>query len=907
MKKRFQYPKHYGLYDVVYYLLIGFCVIALATGIIDFAYSGAATRSEEMVETMGGLSFSFEEPDYSLATTGDEEVVETMGGLSSPFAEADQSLATTGDGEVVETMGGPSSLFAEPDHSIKEYADIIVTVITAIIVALVSITVTIFVFLKSALDRIIDENSYIADIANIYKTNSSSLLAKLCVWGFATLLLSMVWHFFLTFIDYHSDALLCIGMVAMTFALLCNLMLSGLFWGKCIRVEGALQKIIGDECERLQKELTKQPFMAEDSGCLQLIGDWDQWETEYMSEDDLTKHGHMLCQKMTPDQFINLFLRTEILLLAGERGLNGRSLSDSDILTVLQERSNILNPNTRVGNQDLKGRYYSGGNGNGFEIIYCMEDFQKKVGYIENDSNFFSNTKDLYSILQQYRNLLISWKFTLTKGKKENRSSRKPSVAPIENKDTQTIFAQGLYYFFLRILAVFVSALHISDFSFNGFTLNFANFYSSTLENVSLYSSEFYHTIFARTQLIRAVMDVSRFDSVDFYNTKFSDSTLNNAEFNRVCFEGVQMNHGGLSACVFIECQLHNSNFMDCVLNNSEFIDCQLSSVDFLRTKMRGITWTRGVVLNRCNFQHADIQGWTWQGGYARMRDCDFSYSTWNETPVKWGELTGSDFSNAVLTEISFESTRLESALFQQCGLALAQFNYCDMNQASLERALLFEACFRSTKLNMANLFEVAAVKAQFIECDLTDSNCADADFSEGIFTKTELYAARLYDCSLVKAKFTGCNCNYLLADHMQFTFAQCTKSSFCYGSLSDSNLTRSTFTICSFDRSDMTNLNATEVTFQDCSLEGVDFSETRFVKARFLFSLPTNTRMCNFSNCKFEQVVFRNAVFEDCIFTGAVFISCYIEDQNTAKWSLLDASCSQDIFQDDTSNVSFV
>lgn len=857
LKKVFQYFKgRYELYSIVYSFLIVFCVITFAMVLLDIGYSGVATEGEEVIETMGSLSSSS----------------------------------------------------VEPDRFLKEYADIIVTVITAIIVALVSITVTIFVFLKSALDRLIDENRYIADIANIYKSDSSSLLARLCACGFGTLLLSIVWHFFLTFKECHCDRFLLVGMTALALALLCNLALSSLFWEKCIRVENSLQAIIGNECQRLKGELTREPFMAPNSDCFKLIGDWDQWDTEDMCDVAIREHGCKLCQEMTSDQFINLFLRTELLLLAGERGLNSRDPQDSDILTVLQERSNILNPNSRVGNQDLEGRHYLGESSTDPEVVHYMNAFEDRIGYNAKEDAFFSGTKMLYSTLQQYRNLLISWKFTLTKGGSSKNASKRLANHPIEDDTTRAIFAQGLYYFFLRILAVFVSALHISDFSFNGFTLNFANFYSSTLEGVSLYSSEFYHTIFARTQLIRVVMDVSRFDSIDFYNTKFSDSTLNNVEFSLVCFEGVQMERGGLSACVFIKCQLHNSNFTDCVLNNSEFIDCDFASVDFLHAKMRGITWKGGTKLNGCSFQYAEIQGWTWQDkAHAEMRDCDFSNSTWSDMRIKGGELTGSDFSNAVLPEISFKDTDLESTLFQQCGLALAEFDHCSMNQVSLEKALLFEARFRSTDLRMANLFQVAAVKIHFIECDLTDSNCADADFSEGTFDNAKLCAARLYDCSLVKSKFTGCNCNYLLADHMQFTFARCTKSRFCHGSLSESNLTGSSFTACRFDGSDLTNLNATEVTFQDCRLVGIDFSGTRFMKARFLFSQPAVARRCNFSNCKFEQVVFRNVMFRNCVFSGAVFIDCFIEDPNTANHSHLDASIFQDICRDDTSNVSFI
>lgn len=774
---------------------------------------------------------------------------------------------------------------AEPaDDPLKNYADIIVSVITAVIVALLSITVTVFVFLKSALDRIIDENRYISHVAYIYKWESANLLFWLCAAGFATLALSIGFHWQITFNTDRRTSALAAALVSLGLMLFFNLLVSMLFWAKCIRVENSLQSIIFRRCRELREDLLRQDFMGPGKDCLALIGDWDQWETEGKSAGELEWYGQALCRRMTADQFINLFLRTEILLLSGERDFDKNSVSDSNILTVLQERDNILNPNARVGNQDMKGRCYLGEGSGGRQVWDHMTEFERRVGYVQGRSDgqdaFFNNTRELYTLLEQYRDLLISQSFTLAKGRKRrcgDRGRRSPD-AP----ENLTVFAQGLYYFFLRVMAVFVSALHISDFSFNGFTLNFANFYSSILENVSLYSSEFYHTIFARSQLIHTTMDVSRFDSIDFYNTSFTASTLNNAELVRVCFDGAQLVRTGLSSCTFENCQIKDSDFEECMLTGSTFTGCEIRSTSFDRSKMREIEWGAGTEIQSCEFTGADIQNWSWNGGVPQLVDCDFSRSTWRSLKIRRGRLKNCDFSSAELIEAVFEDTDLSAALFVQTVLTGGRFEHCRMRRASLERAALFQANFTGAQIQESNLTGVSAVGASFQDCDLSESDCAEADFSNGTFMGTRFYAARLYDCSFTRASFTACCCDYILADHLQLTFAVCDSVTFRSSALPDSNLSESKFADCDFQGSDLTGLNAAKAEFSDCGLNRVDFSETRFIETRFRAADGRRSviKGSNFSCCKFENVLFDGIAFKDCIFTGALFIHCRIFEE---------------------------
>ena len=79
------------------------------------------------------------------------------------------------------------------------YSDILVAVISSIIVALLSITITMYVFLKSALDRIIDENSYITFVARTYQDKTSKELFKTTLFSCLSLFFELLCYSILRF------------------------------------------------------------------------------------------------------------------------------------------------------------------------------------------------------------------------------------------------------------------------------------------------------------------------------------------------------------------------------------------------------------------------------------------------------------------------------------------------------------------------------------------------------------------------------------------------------------------------------------------------------------------------------------------------------------------------------------
>lgn len=911
--------------------LFGTSVLLIASIITSFAFLICSYKSaEENQEVYSAPVVSYEDTSSTIPTTNVSEMTQTT---EAPSKKGQESVLSK-DEKNSELTNDNTSSSALPEESttkettittestthnklndeddlektnqknnteldnkvfgnLQEYFDIIVDLTTAIIVSFFGVIVTVFVFLKSALDRIIDENQYISDIANIYKESTAMILFYVCIVESLALILTLIWHAYLSFAYSYNQKFVSFGLIALIFSLVVSLVISGWFCKRCIGIETYLRRIIILECGKLKNEIEKlMDLISDKNDMLNVIGDWYEWEDKYDINKGYIQDGEKLCQSMTVDQYINLFFRAEMLLLSGEQGYNKREEHNSDIITILQERINILKPNSNVEKKDLENRNYLSNEKT--SINDSIETFEKNIEY-NNSSNskYFKETQELYDYLRKYRNYLISWRHTEKKIESKNKQNKLESTP--ESDVFRDSFSRALYYFVLRLLGTFVCATHISDFSFNGFGLNFANFYNSTLDRLTLYSSEFYRTVFARTQISQSEMDISRFYDVDFYGTTFIDSSLSNSEFKFVKYDGTHMLNTDLSSSDFHDCIFTNSDFEHCLFNNTHFERCTIEFSKFPKSKFKDITCDR-FIAKGCDFQYSILQNWKGNTGkkdsLIKINDCNFSYSTWQKMEVIDGELSGSVFTNSEFIDVSFNGVKMNSVLFLRSNLTSIKITDCNLKYGSMEKAILVATRFYKVKMNMGNLGEVLAVNAQFRKCSFADSNCAEADFSRAYFYSCDFQGARLYDCSMMKTRLRKCICKYLLADHLQFTFARCFKTNFQNSSLAESNFTETIFNKCNFDKSDMKAANASGTQFNNCSLNQVDFSNTRFVKT--IFSSEKDIliiKNSNFSNCTFEEVYFENVFFENCIFENSTFINCEYKSKQSKIKKLKKAS----------------
>ena len=819
------------------------------------------------------------------------------------------------------------------DDSLEKYTDIVVAVLEAIIVALLTITLTMYTFLKGNLDRSIDENPYLSKVASIFQREGATRLIGISILNLFSMIMIMLWHFRIRFGSVKAPVAIFSGLSLLLLSLILNTINILCFWVGCIQLQFGLKKV----CTRYEKEQIKniKDLLADrfktKAVCENfkeycklihfLIGDWNEWHTELLdeyrskqAEDNLRivikNHDHVdsgfsdeekkeietliacgqrLCDEMESDEFINFFSRTEALLLNSNKKDADKDFDENGIVTLIQERAEVLDPIIKPESshkeegmevKDLQDFKYDLGDENEGDIVKYIDYFRRRVGYTDHEDNyrynFLEETEKLYKYLRDYRNVKVS---------------QRQLQNDTKDKTTDPYVVLGMYYFYLRVLCVFCIAVNIHDYTDNGSTMNFADFYSSTMEKVTLYSSQFYHTVFARSKWINCVLDVSAFDNVLFYYTRLSQTSLANSHFREVIFKNAQMSESMLDRGMFVTCGFENSVFKEASLNNSVFENTLIKGTDFSKAQLENIKWGNTIVSDS-SFENAAIKGWYWSadGGEVSYRKWDNNvYSGASIEHVKWEKmnLENSIFSKADMPGVIFEKCRLNGSIFDQANLAGSTITECEQYKQSESSGQPGKCSFKNVNFYNSSISKSIFPDSNFSGASFTEADINICDLSYGDFNDTSFKRAnlaentfrydRLYEASFSNAKITECIFDNALADRMLFTYVLCHGSSFKKTSMDDSNFSGSVFEQCELNAAGMSGSVFYDTAFDNCGLIHVDLSGGRFADAEF--RNRTRFEYCNFSNCRFERVKPGDAQFIYCDFTGAEFVECCFDE----------------------------
>lgn len=783
-----------------------------------------------------------------------------------------------------------------PSHDlIKRYLDVILGVAVSISIAFASVTATIFIFSKSSLDRIIDENENLSDFVNEHKNNNIKSLVWVYLVNAFLVIFPIAWHLAFSFFKMHSGSLLYFGLILMVILAVIYVVMCIYFWYSCIYVENFLGKII-----KTHKENTREDIMAiilknnrSFDDVMSIIGDWTCWEDK-ADKNEYALEGKNLCRALNKFAYLSLFDKAEKLLLSVD--FNDKVLlNNSEIITMLEDRKGLLESNISVEKNDMKGRTYTTEDNAKIDIFKEITNLQERIGLriskrqegLIPDKSFFDDMRAIYENLKVYTNILVAEQYTKYKTfgniKDKNSNEREISISRSEHSNQLTtedttdseLFAAALYYFFIKILSAFTSSVQIKGLSLNGCSLNYADFYSSTLQNVTMYSADCFRTIFNHSHLINVIFDISQLCEIDFYSTKIEQSYFNNAKFERVIFERVVSQNSSFGSGIFCGCGITDSIFNACEFDNSVYDNTAITHSTFSKSSFKCVQWKNNSLVSDCIFHNSVIHDWTAYNSFS-LENCDFTNSIWSKTNIANWSLRGSVFTAADLSDIKIIDSDLTSTSFTSGLLPNALINNSVFTSANFGQASIFRASICNSNFSSANMDRVLAINAHLTNCDFSECSMAGGDFSSAIIKKCNFKATRLYDASFTKANIENGIWQYILADHLQITSALCKNVEFDYGSLSDSNFSGTVFIDCSFVGSDISNATAINTRFENCKLNYTDFSNSRIVFSKFESqSGKMIIAMCNFTNCIFENTVFKNVVFCNCRFENTVFMNC--------------------------------
>jgi len=297
------------------------------------------------------------------------------------------------------------------------------------------------------------------------------------------------------------------------------------------------------------------------------------------------------------------------------------------------------------------------------------------------------------------------------------------------------------------------SGLDLSGMDLSGCYLEYANFTNTLLRGTKLNFA-----IMARAQLHHADLREADLSFANLGATRIEHSCFNNAKMNGVIFGKAQIKHSQFKQCVFsqdlatfLEAKLEQCDFSAAVLVKTSFIEqdlsgCTFESTDFSETsfikpiltqsdfrnaRLGGVNFieaqavqadfsnahmhnTRFVgkcVLEKAQFVNAQLTS-------ANLRECALQQANFTEAALDGSDCSGSDFTDALLCNISAKQT---------------QFMKATLHHARLTHSQLFGASFMGAVLTGADFSESCLHSANFLAATLGNTRFQDADLEQTI------------------------------------------------------------------------------------------------------------------------------------------------------------------------------
>ena len=184
----------------------------------------------------------------------------------------------------------------------------------------------------------------------------------------------------------------------------------------------------------------------------------------------------------------------------------------------------------------------------------------------------------------------------------------------------------------------------------------------------------------------------------------------------------------------------------------------------------------------------------------------------------------------------------------------------------------IFRGVAFSTGLSLDDL---DLTESRFERCRFALPSIRGADFSEAKFKDCRFAPTRFANCKFSKAELSGC---------ALFDVEKKAGSVFAFCDMHSLVVEKCNLATCSFDRSDLYNLGATDSSFRGA----------RFVRASFTKSLSRRSTLtkasferCNLSFADLSGLHLQNAVFRSCRMSEASFIDTDLSDARLLECAL--------------------
>lgn len=695
----------------------------------------------------------------------------------------------------------------EKAPSLNTYSDIILQVTIAFLIMLFSISITIYVFLKSMIDRTKDEQLYAKRVMDIYNKETSFSLLYLTILSILLAIYSIVFYS-LRFSVFPDLGLMqwvfgwLIPMASMTIQ-------SAYFWKMCIQLDAEKVKIIDRERKSLEREISSIPISKE---IVDIITDWigDSKGADKMSHSD----------------FIYLFSKEEELLLSDvDTKHNLFQNSNERIRASLEQIKYIEKQVDTAEKEDLKDSA-------GYKKIQKI----KETFYTApRDSTPASVMPDLYEKLEYYRNLLV------LSERQNNKESQNfgcgAKVGRVYDKIPVGVEKQ-LFIFILQILVGFLKNSVFEEITYKAAKLKYADLYGARIENSIFIGALFEQAIVARIGIRNTDLSVSAYKKLHMIHLRIEDTSMINSLFEKVIMEDCSVSQTNLNNTSFINGKILKSDFIESDLSDTELINMELENNNYTGSKMWNLKFSGSTTIRGCTFFKADIRGWNFDMDkspktkfkFYCLTAQDFTKANMPSFSLVDIDASESIFEEATMYESSFQNVRFNGSIFNGANLTKNKFVSVNMEGAVFEGSNLYRAFLKNVNLDSSGLQNISASETKMNGCTLRECSCVSADFSD----------SKLFHCKFTNSDLRDANMSGALVRDCDFSRIRgksllCHKTEFLNCNFQESELEMAEFidvkfVNCNFSYAHMKSVSCINVYWQDCDFQKTDLESARLI-----------------------------------------------------------------------------
>ena len=294
------------------------------------------------------------------------------------------------------------------------------------------------------------------------------------------------------------------------------------------------------------------------------------------------------------------------------------------------------------------------------------------------------------------------------------------------------------------VAGIVVSNSLISNINvdFSDRKLNNAFFYFGSFDAINANSSEWKHTNFDNAKMREAVFTNSNLTGSSFSHANMIDINLTNADLTNANLYRTRLRNGIMRDANMVEANLRKANLQCADLTNADLTNANLNYANLNRAILEGSILKgaklkqvrmKGVVLENIDLTDIDFTGSNLQR--LIITNVNFYRVNFSGCDLRGSIISDSSFSNSILDSADLRYVKFERVKFQNVSIKTAKLTYSVWDNTTLKIGDLSNSLFRDAIVKTSTFYLIECLRTEFRKVLFNDSCFNSSSFPRALFS----------------------------------------------------------------------------------------------------------------------------------------------------------------------------